>query len=262
MTATQKTIKYFGITLAIFLSITILSIIILGISSLFKIVGINDATNKKCNYNNIMSLDIDVSNTNLTIKEGEKFAIDSSLNNTICKNNGSELIIKEKNKLINLKSSDLTIYIPKDYKFYEVSIDTNVGKLNIDSIIADKLDLELGKSSTLIKYLQANDTSIETGVGKLEIENADIANLDFDMGVGKSIINANLKGINEIDASVGSLELNLLGNKDDYKIRLDGCIGKNKIDNNKVNSDTVYGSGSNSINIDGGVGEIEINFKG
>ncbi len=261
MTSTQKLIKYLAVCLAIFLIITILSIVILGISSLGSIFGIHNSGSNKCNYNNVNSLDIDVVNTNITIKDGETFSIDSTSENTICKNNGSELVIKEKNKLLNLRSSDLTIYIPKDYEFDEVSINTNVGKLEIDSIISNELDLDLGKGSTFIKYLKSNNTSIETGVGKLEIASSDISNLDFDMGVGKAIINTTLTGRNEIDANVGSLELNLFGNKNDYKIKLDGCVGKNVIDNEKVSSDAIYGSGRNLINIDGGVGKIEINFR-
>ena len=67
-------------------------------------------------------------------------------------------------------------------------------------------------------------------------------------------------GDSEIDAGVGELNLNLIGSLNDYKIKLDKGIGSASINSEKMRSETYYGTGSNLIDIDGGVGSINIDF--
>ena len=52
----------------------------------------------------------------------------------------------------------------------------------------------------------------------------------------------------------------LLGSKDDYKIELDKGIGEATLEGESLKDDSVYGSGENKIDIDGGVGAINIDF--
>ena len=56
------------------------------------------------------------------------------------------------------------------------------------------------------------------------------------------------------------MDLTLIGAKDDYRISLDKGLGSTVIDNTSVSNSTVYGFGDNSIDIDGGVGGIDIRF--
>ena len=125
----------------------------------------------------------------------------------------------------------------------------------------NNLDLELGAGKTNINNIKTNNTDIESGAGKLEIKSSLINNLDLDMGVGEIIIEANLTGNTKIDAGIGSLKLDILGKALDYKIKLDKDIGNVYIDNKKVKDNEVIGNGSNYIDIDGGIGEIKVNFK-
>ena len=78
------------------------------------------------------------------------------------------------------------------------------------------------------------------------------------MGVGELDLSAKLSGNSDIDAGVGRLNLNLIGN--DYKIKVDKGIGSASINGNDIKDDTYYGEGSNIIDIDGGVGSIDISY--
>ena len=51
----------------------------------------------------------------------------------------------------------------------------------------------------------------------------------------------------------------LLG--DDYKIKIDKGIGSATVNNEKVVDSSYYGSGRNIIDIDGGVGNIEVSYS-
>ena len=77
------------------------------------------------------------------------------------------------------------------------------------------------------------------------------------MGVGKVTINAKLTGSTDIDAGVGELNINISEKLENYKLKIDKGIGIIRINNEEVSSNT-FGSGINLIEIDGGVGSINI----
>ena len=135
-------------------------------------------------------------------------------------------------------------------------------KLNIDKISTKNLDLELGAGKVDINQLIVlKDTEIEGGAGKITIKDGDIHNLDLEMGIGSLSLTSKLTGNNHIDAGVGEINLNLLGTMNDYNISLDKGIGSATLAGNSMDDNTQYGTGSNKIDIDGGVGSISIDFK-
>ena len=83
----------------------------------------------------------------------------------------------------------------------------------------------------------------------------------MNIGVGKVSLVSKLTGNNKIDSGVGKMNLYLIGTLDDYKISIDKGIGTAKIDGENVKDDSTYGTGINSLDIDGGIGSIDIEFK-
>lgn len=262
MTTTQKIIKNLSIAFAIFLIVTIISSITVFIFSIFgNREELGELKELSCNYNE--NLDLSLNYSNLEIKESDKFLIETNNNNIKCSNKENKLLIKEKSRLFRVRNnSKVIIYVPNNYKFNDVKIENGAGSINIENMQVNNLDLELGAGKTNINNIKTNNTDIESGAGKLEIKSSLINNLDLDMGVGEIIIEANLTGNTKIDAGIGSFKLDILGKSLDYKIKLDKGIGNVYIDNKKVKDNEVIGNGSNYIDIDGGIGEIKVNFKG
>lgn len=267
MIKTQKLIKYCAIAFAIFLVFNIISGIMYGIISISNIFN-NDESSvgnlKDLNINsNIQVLDVDISSVNITIKESNKFKVETNNKNINYKIDNNKLFITEtKYNFFNKKnSSDLIIYVPNYLTFDNVNIENGAGKININELYTKKLYLDLGAGKVKANNLTVlNDTKIDGGAGEINITNSKINNLDLDMGVGKLSLTSKITGNNEIDAGIGELNLNLVGNSNDYRIKLDKGIGSATIDNQKMKSETYYGTGSNSIDIDGGVGNINIKF--
>ena len=85
--------------------------------------------------------------------------------------------------------------------------------------------------------------------------------MNLDMGVGKIELTSVFTGKSEIDAGIGELNLNVLGNKEDYTLKVDKGIGSIKVDNENAEDNSTIGDGFNIIDIDGGIGSININFK-
>ncbi len=260
----NKGIKYFAIGLAIFLILLIISGCIYGLSYVYSFVTdkeeIVEVQPTKYMENEIKSLDINLSASNLKITKGD--------NNTLDTNN----------KYVNLEIKDGILYIKEEkHHFYKnnkfevnitlkdtiydyIKFETGAGKFNIDSLKTNNLIFNFGVGSGVINNLEVyNNAKIESGVGSVKILNGELNNLDLNTGIGKFLINSDIKGISKIDAGIGDLTLNLKQLKDNYKISLDKGIGSIYIDGEK-NSSKKIGDGYNTLDIDGGIGKISLNF--
>ncbi len=273
MSTAQKIIKYLALAFAIFLIITIISAILTGIYSMSNILGLRKQKAKSDTQisnleleeiDNYLYLDISVASSNLNIKIGEKFEVKTNNDNIVCKQNNNKLKIVEKQNNWFWKKTgeeELVVYIPENTKFESVNIETGAGIVNIEEIATKKLELNLGAGETIIKNIVSDNVDIDGGAGKFTIEKGIINNLDFDLGIGETTINAKITGNNKIDTGIGSLKLNIEGNIDDYKLKVEKGIGAIKVNGKEVPNDTAIGNGENVIDIDGGIGEIVINFK-
>ena len=292
MITTQKIIKQIAIVLALLLTIDIILTIMSGIISIGTIFNPNDnedyniqsevkneeitpsesennATEKQNdNTNNqiakeeskTLNLEIDINSANIIFKKGTILKVETTNKYiNIVENNGKISLTEEKHSWLNQDNDDVTVYIPSNYIFNEVSIETGASKIEIETLNTSKLKLDLGAGKVDINNLNvSNSSEIDGGAGEIIITNGNINNLDLDIGIGKVTITSKLTGNTEINAGIGSLHLNLLGKKEDYKIILDKGLGNATLDNEKIKTNTYYGEGSNLIDIKGGVGNIKI----
>lgn len=261
----HKIVKCFATIFAIFLIGSIISGFASGILIFDNIFG-NDKDNfsslEQLNVtdNNYKELEIELGSSNILIKEGLSFKIESNNNHIRVREEENKLIIKDK-KLIN-KDSNLVIYVPEGYVFDEISLDSDAGEIDIEKLEVSKLSLELGAGKVDISNLNViNKTEINGGAGEIIINNSTLNNLELDMGVGNLIINSKVLGNSEINAGIGKMEVNLLGIPNDYKIKADKGIGEFLISGVSVSDDTYYGNGINLIDINGGIGKINIRFQ-
>lgn len=271
MTSAQKVIKYLALGFAIFLIFSILSSIMFGLSMFSNIFDsdkhsdiIEDLKNLNITGENISVLDIDIKAANLVIKKGDKLSAETNNKYIDYKQDGNKITIKEKKHSWFMKKnkSDLVVYVPEGFVFDGISIDAGAGKISIDEINTKILNIDFGAGkATINNLIVENYAEIDGGAGEISILNGNINDLDLDVGVGKFTLNSKLTGNNKIDAGVGELNINLVGNMEDYKIRVDKGIGSAKLNHQDMKNETIYGTGINSLDIDGGIGSININVK-
>ena len=271
MNTTQKIIKYGAIAFAIFLIVAIISgilNIVIGIgSSIFgespkmdEFKVLEEVTDDK----KFTNLTLDIGASEIVIKEGETLKVET--NNAFIKveEKEDELVVKEKNNhawSFGKDTTELIVYIPADYEFNKVRFNTGAGKITVDSLIADVIDMDLGAGSVRIDSIVARKNfDLDGGAGSITIKNAEVNNADIDIGVGEFEINGLITGKSEIDSGVGKTTINLKGNTDIYKLSLEKGVGGIKVNGEDVANNTVMGSGENYIDIEGGVGSISINF--
>ena len=275
MTTAQKVIKYLATAFAVFLIITIISAILSGGYALLSALGLIH-TNKDIVTENlkviskkvkeVTTLKIDLAYTNLDIKTGDDFKVETNNSKITFEENNGSVKIKEENRNWlnnNNMSSNLIIYIPEDMiAIDETKIQTGAGKINIEKLNTQRLYLELGAGDVYIENVIATgETKIDGGVGKTELKSCEINNLKANLGMGEFTFSGKLTGKSKIDSSVGAINIDLIDNKNNYKIDVSKGLGNVTLDGQKLETDRVYGIGENYLDIDGGIGEIKIDFE-
>ena len=274
MTTAQKVIKYIATAFAILLSITIISAILSGGYALLRAFGLihvdkNIVTEElkviSSEVKEISTLKIDLSCTNLDVKIGDNFKVETNNSKITFTNDNGSVKIKEENRnwLNNNKESNLIIYIPRDMiAIDETKIETGAGKINIEKLNTQSLYLELGAGDVYIKNLTVTkEAKIDGGLGRTELKSCEINNLKANLGMRDFVFNGKLTGKNEIDSGVGAIDIDLMDNKGNYKINVSKGLGNVTLDGQKLEMDRVDGTGENYLDVDGGIGEIKIEFK-
>lgn len=268
MTSVQRVIKYLAMAFAIFLSVNIIGGIIAGVAgvSFFLSDKEREPVGEMKTYpidGEITSLSLELSGAKLKIKTADKFSVESNHNYISVKTNNGKLCIDETKKPFSFFTEGVTVIlnIPEGFVFDDATVETGAGEVEIDTLSADILNLSLGAGEVKIQNLTANSRAeIDGGAGALTINGGKLCNLDIDMGVGELNLESRIEGKSQLDYGVGEANLTLLGSREDYQIEIDKGIGEAKLEGENMKDDSVYGAGINKIEIDGGVGAVNINF--
>ena len=272
MTTTQKIIKYLAIAFALFLVISIFSIIF-GLSR--EIISsinsdkkdsklLEEYTTISNNVNNIESFKIDISNDNIEIKEGEKFEVKTNDPDVKFYHENSKVKIKTDKTfswhLSNSSRGTIIIYLPNESNISELDLNLGAGKIDIDKIFVETLLMDLGAGTMTAKEINVYEkATINGGAGNININSGTINNLNLKLGAGNASIQSDLTGSNTLTTGVGKLNLGLSRSKDNYKFDISKGLGNIILNDFDVSEDILIGDGETIIKISGAVGNIIIN---
>lgn len=272
MTTTQKIIKYLAIAFALYLVISIFSIIF-GLSREIISSINNDKKESKLleeyttisnNVNNIESFKIDISNDDIEIKKGEKFEV---------KTNDPDVKFYHENSIVKIKSDKtfswhlsnssrgtIIIYLPNEFHISELDLNLGAGKIDIDKLFVETLLMDLGAGTMTAKEINVYEkAAINGGAGNINIYSGTINNLNLKLGAGNASIESDLTGSNTLTTGVGKLNLGLSRSKDNYRFDINKGLGNIILNDFDVSEDTLIGDGETKIKINGAVGNIIIN---
>ena len=126
--------KYLALALAISIIAGIVSSIYYlgdGIANMFKHEEVSDNVYALEFEDGINELNVNVSFSKLVIKSGEKFRVESNNKSVVVNNSNGILKVVDGKRL---KNNNITIYIPNNFIFDKVKIDTGVSSVNIDKL--------------------------------------------------------------------------------------------------------------------------------
>lgn len=269
MTSWQKAIKYAAMAFAIFLIVGIIGGILSAVAGLDVLFGGkgDDFAGDMKTYQvgaQIEQLEIEISAAELEIVTGEEFRVESNHKYLSVKESGSRLVISETQRFSGTYRGGvtLTLYIPEGTVFDKADITTGAGVVTIGALSADRLTMDFGAGKVDIETLSAYDRAeINGGAGQITVRGGELDDLDLDMGVGELNLTSRLSGECDVDCGVGETNLTLLGSASDYRIQIDKGLGEAVIDGQRAKDDKVYGTGGTELDVDGGVGRIEIGFQ-
>ena len=272
MTTTQKIIKYLAVAFALYLVISIFSIIF-GLSR--EIISsinndkkeselLEEYTTISNNVNNIESFKIDISNDDIEIKEGEKFEVKTNDPNVKFYHENSKVKIKSDKTLSwhlsNSSRGTIIIYLPNEFNISELDLNLGAGKIDIDKIFVETLLMDLGAGTMTAKEINVYEkATINGGAGNINIYSGTINNLNLKLGAGNASIQSDLTGSNTLITGVGKLNLGLSRSKDNYKFDISKGLGNIILNDFDVSEDILIGDGETKIKISGAVGNIIIN---
>lgn len=214
------------------------------------------------NAQDISELDIEVASANITFAEGDSLSIEALINSFNIKEKGQKIIIEEKGSFLKInKNRDITIYIPKDFTFKKVQLETGASYLYGDVLNTEYLETDIGAGVVELEKLNVTKKAeIDCGAGQLSLKSGSISSLDFSLGVGSADITAELKSNADIESGVGELKLNLTDSKESYCFDIETGLGSIIYDGATVKGDTLLGNGDTKVSLEGGVGSVEISF--
>ncbi len=273
MTEWQKFVKAFAVVLAVFLIIGIIGGIVSGLSVLGFVFSpkAHDATVgeevlSEHPLSNVYELEVELANYALVIEEGDTLSVAYDDRNKRVTVEDNKLKITEKKKLFYGQEGYVVILtVPKDYFFTEVSITMGAGRLDIEHLSTNSLDLELGAGNVEISNLTAiTSVDIEGGAGDLSITDSEITDLDLAMGVGALTLETDLIGNNQIDLGIGDSDIKLKGTANDYRFDINKGVGEITFDGEKYTADsssvTMQHDDISNLEINCGIGKVNIDF--
>lgn len=265
MTTFQKVIKYLAMAFAVFLTVSIIGGLLSAVG-LFSGFTADDAVLEDTRVyevrSEIQSLDIQINAADFAIKQAEAFSVESNLKYLSVSEDDGVLTIKEEKKYTaTYTDALLTLYIPAGAAFDKINIITGAARLTAEPLIAESVKLQLGAGDVRIESLTASvKADIEGGAGKITVDSGTLNDLELKMGVGELNLTAALLGSSELTFGVGESNLTLLGSKDDYRVEVEKGLGNITVDGKSVTDFGNSGSGENHVEIEGGIGRIDLRF--
>ena len=211
----------------------------------------------------VCSLDVRINAADFRIECADCFSVESNLKNLeVTVTNGVLRIIDRAQSNSNYSGATLTLYVPDDTVFDEVDISTGAAKLTAEVLSARSVELSLGAGDVRFERLVASsEVDIEGGAGQITVADGELNDLSLKMGMGELNLSAALSGYSELEFGVGEANITVIGSRDEYKVDIEKGLGAITVDGKDASDFGSGGSGYNTIQIEGGIGAIHLNFK-
>ena len=178
MTTGQKIIKYLAILFAMMIIINIIGGIASGLMKITSLFNGNKNANENVyvytveEINKVDNLKIDLKMSNLTIKSGETFSIQTN-NRHVKQNLSNETLTIKENRHFNFSSNnDVIITIPVDKIFNKIDISMGAGNINSEDLTSLYLDIDAGAGNITFNNLSVTEEfELDGGAGNITINN-------------------------------------------------------------------------------------------
>lgn len=215
-----------------------------------------DAENIHESFKGTAGIDMELSagNVRFVTGEGSEIRVETEgLSQRLgfrCYQEGKELKLSSKRKfnhIGNIGRGTITVYIPKEMTFEEVSLNMGAGTLSIESIYARDLTVEVGAGEVTIEQFQADEAQFECGAGTISAKGDIRSQADLHCGVGSIVYTA-------------------AGREEEYNYDIECGVGEIVCGDSSYSGlgkdRSIDNDADKEINIEGGVGSVIVEFDG
>ena len=204
------------------------------------------------------SLEIDCSTASIVVQQGEEYAVEITAKNPSKAKNMPSWGIQNDTLIVQQKKQNfISLGILNDTSYY-----VNVTVPAADEEALELVNIDNGTGTVSLYGINADTLKIDTGTGRVEVSDCRVRDLKIDSGTGSSAIELlSAPDRIDIDNGTGSVDMTLPGTKSDYDLNLDTGVGSVKVGGEEYRGEYEgRGSGGKEIDIDNGVGSINIMF--
>lgn len=254
-------------------------------SSILADVSLSDITN--------FSVLADIGS--IEVKQGDEYAIagENLVQDWISvETQNSELIIHyqpptpDDVKGINTSSHLFTITLPLEHSLKEATFNAGTGNLKVENLETDKLTVSQGTGILSLSNITVNSFVAECGTGIFDGKNVVVKQTsELHAGMGYITLSGDLSGSIMLEGGTGSTTLNLVQPKENYIVKGESFVREILLDSEPMkyqgdeweewefDENTAWekdspsvpvqqpnSNGQHTIQIDGGVGTVFINF--
>jgi len=199
-------------------------------------------------------INVDLGVANVTVQEGTSFSATGQLSDrvTISTDNNTLVITEARARgpRFNIgfgfsrQSYYLVLTVPHGTALDTLSIETGVGRVEVENIEAARAD-------------------IHSGVGNVHVRNVEFGHTILDSGVGDVYADGIFTGRTDLSSGVGNVSLTLPGARDDYAYRIQADIGNASINGERTGSATrSHANPVADLRLSSGVGNVRVDFRG
>lgn len=227
----------------------------------------NDEQNN-LNLSNVTELEIETYSAFIHLTNSDKFTVDVHNDEIEVYEKDGKLIIKEPKKDFgitsnkdykDIKNADVSIAMPYETNFKKAKITAGAGKISGGFLYCDELYADMGACYFGFADMIVKDKAIiNGGAAEISIGCGTINDLELNMGIGKLLLLSKLTGKSDINLGVGKAVISLYGDPENYELNVSKGLGKLTVDDKDVSGDYRVGNGQSKVNVDGGVGNIDI----
>ena len=170
--------------------------------------------------------------------------------------------------VVNVGTKDIQrveITLPKGQEFHTIDLCVGAGELVADTIVAEKLKLELGAGTTTITNCLCETADISVAAGEVAIANGIVENLDLDVAMGELQFAGSVMDELDADCGMGDMRIELPGESSDYNYTVDCGMGDIEVGDSSfggvASSKKVDNDADIDLDLDCGMGKIEVAFN-
>lgn len=164
------------------------------------------------------------------------------------------------------KGKRITVYVPHNAVFDQVSLSAGVGEVLLEGITAQNgLSLDTGVGEVELRSVTASKVTAHTSIGTVRFKDCVFTDTEIRSGMGELYFSGKLHGTTTISAGVGEATLHLQDRREDYVINVSAGIGEVSIDGRQVSSGILpavneTGNKAHRLNIRSSIGEVSVRF--